>query len=240
MAQATSRQVDNPREPNPDWRQGYGFQFWMARHGYRGDGAYGQFCIVLPEQDLVIATTAATQDMQGILDAVWEHVLPAIDATDRDHEGDAGDEQLADRLAHGVLPPRPAKAEPEDRSVWDGAAFLSTATAATEPWPPVAGPQVASAGLRAVDDGWRLALTDAGGTLHAAVGSDDWAVSDSDGVSVAVSGGWSDPDTFAADVIFLETPHTLRVTCSGPDRTVASHWTTIPLHARSLLELRRP
>ena len=49
--QATRLQVANPREDNPDWRQGYGFQFWLARHGYRGDGAYGQFCVVLPEQD---------------------------------------------------------------------------------------------------------------------------------------------------------------------------------------------
>jgi CubicO group peptidase (beta-lactamase class C family) len=41
VEQATSRQVDTPDMENPDWRQGYGFQFWMARHGYRGDGAFG-------------------------------------------------------------------------------------------------------------------------------------------------------------------------------------------------------
>jgi CubicO group peptidase (beta-lactamase class C family) len=28
VAEATSQQVANPAEPNPDWRQGYGFQFW--------------------------------------------------------------------------------------------------------------------------------------------------------------------------------------------------------------------
>jgi CubicO group peptidase (beta-lactamase class C family) len=60
VAEATSQQVANPAEPNPDWRQGYGFQFWMSRHGYRGDGAFGQFCVILPEQDTVIATTACT------------------------------------------------------------------------------------------------------------------------------------------------------------------------------------
>ncbi|HTA10596.1 MAG TPA: serine hydrolase domain-containing protein, partial [Streptosporangiaceae bacterium] len=49
VEQATSTQIGNPGEPNPDWRQGYGFQFWMSRHGYRGDGAFGQFCVVLPE-----------------------------------------------------------------------------------------------------------------------------------------------------------------------------------------------
>ena len=65
VAEATSRQIDNPNEPNPDWRQGYGFQFWMSRHGYRGDGAFGQFCVVLPEQDAVIAMTAGTDGDAG-------------------------------------------------------------------------------------------------------------------------------------------------------------------------------
>src|SRR4029450_2087767 len=36
VAQATSRQIATPNQDNVDWRQGYGFQFWMARHGYRG------------------------------------------------------------------------------------------------------------------------------------------------------------------------------------------------------------
>ena len=47
----------------------------MSRHGYRGDGAFGQFCVVLPEQDAVIAMTAGTEAMQAVLDAVWEHLL---------------------------------------------------------------------------------------------------------------------------------------------------------------------
>src|SRR5450755_988725 len=39
-----------------DWVQGYGYQIWLCRHqAYRGDGAYGQFIIVLPNQDAVIA-----------------------------------------------------------------------------------------------------------------------------------------------------------------------------------------
>jgi CubicO group peptidase (beta-lactamase class C family) len=49
VAQASSRQIDTANESNADWRQGYGFQFWMSRQGYRGDGAFGQFCVVLPE-----------------------------------------------------------------------------------------------------------------------------------------------------------------------------------------------
>lgn len=76
---ATSRQTSNGSNPQSDWEQGYGYQFWRCRHGaYRGDGANGQFCIVLPEEDTVIAITAETRDMQAILNVVWAKLLPAL------------------------------------------------------------------------------------------------------------------------------------------------------------------
>lgn len=76
---ATSKQVSNGSDPSRDWDQGYGFQFWRCRHGaYRGDGAFGQFCIVLPEQDAVIAITADAKDMQAELNVVWDKLLPAF------------------------------------------------------------------------------------------------------------------------------------------------------------------
>src|SRR4029453_12531729 len=88
--------MEDPNEAKPDWQQGYGFQFWMARAGYRGDGAYGQFCVVLPEQDAVIATTAGTENMQGILDAVWANLLPSMRAAPLEPSPVA--DQLAARL----------------------------------------------------------------------------------------------------------------------------------------------
>jgi CubicO group peptidase (beta-lactamase class C family) len=76
---ATARQQPNGDDPNSDWAQGYGFQFWRCRHGaYRGDGKDGQFCIVLPDQNAVIAITADCRDMQGQLNVVWEKLLPAF------------------------------------------------------------------------------------------------------------------------------------------------------------------
>jgi CubicO group peptidase (beta-lactamase class C family) len=76
---ATSKQVSNDNQENPDWKQGYGFQFWRGRHNtYRGDGAFGQFCLVLPEYDAVLIITSSTSNMQAILDSVWEHLLPAL------------------------------------------------------------------------------------------------------------------------------------------------------------------
>lgn len=83
VAQATVKQVPNdagkPHPETSDWAQGYGFQFWRSRHGaYRGDGKDGQFCLVLPEEDAVIAITANTGDMQQELNVVWDVLLPAL------------------------------------------------------------------------------------------------------------------------------------------------------------------
>ncbi len=79
IEQATAKQVPNGDGPPHDWNQGYGFQFWRCRHNaYRGDGRDGQFCIVLPELDAVIAMTAYTGEMSTQLDLVWEKLLPAI------------------------------------------------------------------------------------------------------------------------------------------------------------------
>ena len=98
VAEATSKQVENGDDEESDWNQGYGYQFWRSRHNaYRGDGAFGQFCLVLPDQDVVLAATAGTDDMQGVLNAVWETLLPAM-ASDRLEEDPDGCARLAERL----------------------------------------------------------------------------------------------------------------------------------------------
>jgi hypothetical protein len=71
-----SPELSQEDRQNSDWLQGYGYKFWRSRHNsYRGDGAYGQFILVLPEQDAVIAITAETSDMQSELNLVWDNLL---------------------------------------------------------------------------------------------------------------------------------------------------------------------
>lgn len=71
----TRAQIDTPG--SGDWALGYGKQFWICtNNAYRADGMYGQFCIVLPEREAVIAIQSQEEDMQGILDAVWTEILP--------------------------------------------------------------------------------------------------------------------------------------------------------------------
>ena len=83
VEQATSKQVPNDGAPHSkmgtDWQQGYGYQFWRCTHdAYRADGAGGQFCVVLPDQDAVVALTAGGANMQAELNAIWARLLPAF------------------------------------------------------------------------------------------------------------------------------------------------------------------
>jgi hypothetical protein len=62
-----------------DWEQGYGYQIWRCRHhAYRADGAFGQYIIVFPELDAVLAIQAETPNMQNELNLVWDYLLPSI------------------------------------------------------------------------------------------------------------------------------------------------------------------
>ena len=72
---------DVNKEPEGDFAAGYGYFWWLNKAGgYRFNGRYGQFCIVLPEYDAVITTTGLEQhNEQGILDCVWDHILPLLD-----------------------------------------------------------------------------------------------------------------------------------------------------------------
>lgn len=80
---ATAKHIENgtPVEGQPcDWAMGYGYQFWRCEPEgvYRGDGAYGQYCIVMPAEDVVIAVNSGSADMQGILTAIWRTLQPTI------------------------------------------------------------------------------------------------------------------------------------------------------------------
>jgi CubicO group peptidase (beta-lactamase class C family) len=99
VKEATSYQTSNGSNPLSDWEQGYGYQFWRCRHNlYRGDGAFGQYCIVMPEQDAVMAITSGTNDMQAIMTLVWDHLLPAMQAQPM-KENETAYDRLQDKLA---------------------------------------------------------------------------------------------------------------------------------------------
>lgn len=68
----------NP-QPVDDWQQGYGYQFWRTQHnGFRSDGLYGQFGIVLPDQQTVVAITEESFNTQKTLNFVWDILIPGL------------------------------------------------------------------------------------------------------------------------------------------------------------------
>ena len=86
--QSNSSKPNRPKEED-DWAQGYGYQFWLCRPGgYRADGAFGQFCMVMPQLDTVIAITSESFSMQNSMNLVWEHLLPAMGKSKTALKGD--------------------------------------------------------------------------------------------------------------------------------------------------------
>lgn len=92
------------KRDSSDWEQGYGYQMWRCRNNaFRGDGAFGQYAIVLPEQDAIIAITSETPDMQGELNLIWKILLPAMQAGKLQANA-AADDVLKKKLAALSLP----------------------------------------------------------------------------------------------------------------------------------------
>ena len=67
------------KKDSSDLMQGYCYQMWRCRHNcYRADGAFGQFIIIMPDQDAIVVFTAESPDMWGELDMVWKYLYPGI------------------------------------------------------------------------------------------------------------------------------------------------------------------
>ena len=114
VALTTSRQTANGSNPQSDWNQGYGFQFWRCRHNaFRGDGAFGQYCVVMPDQDVVVAITSGVKDMPAVLNVIWDKILPALQPQELPADS-ASAQQLKDKLTH--LEVRPAQGSAKSSS----------------------------------------------------------------------------------------------------------------------------
>ena len=198
----------------------------MSRHGYRGDGAYGQFCVVLPEHDVVLALTGQSLDMQKVLDLAWEHLLPAFGGADTvDVGGAAADAALQQRLSAPSLPPVPnSDAIPPLTSGSFGAAHGNDH------------PTLSRITLEADELGWALTLHDADDRIEIVPGLGTWNVID----VMAVSAGWISSGSLAVDVIFIETPHRLQLVLNVASSTFTAKWATHPLDQRPLREIRMP
>ena len=66
---------------NSTFMLGYGYQMWMCPEGaYRADGARGQYIIIYPDADAVIAVTANSNDLQAEQNLIYKYLFPALKA----------------------------------------------------------------------------------------------------------------------------------------------------------------
>ncbi|MCU1507732.1 MAG: penicillin-binding protein beta-lactamase class [Microbacteriaceae bacterium] len=206
---ATSLQVPTDAwNGTVDWRQGYGFQFWRCQNGaFRGDGAHGQFCVVIPEHNTVVVITSAVPDMQAVLDAIWAQLLPAL-STSGPLPAAPADElsELQSRLSALAvrLPAYAGMSQNAARYIDRDYRFAENDGG------------LVSARLEQREDATAITITDADGEHRIIARSDAWlpqpdGVVDNSPSANAAAAGWVDDSTFAATVLFYETPfaHTL-------------------------------
>lgn len=208
-AEATKLQVQNGPSDDVDWAQGYGYQFWRGRHdSYRGDGAFGQYCVVLPAQDVVVVTTSGVGEMHEQLALVWEHLLPGLSDGPLPAD-DEGRRLLTDRLGGmRIDPPHGAPTSPTGSR-------LSGRTITFEP--NVLG--VRNAVLETADSHDRLTVDHEEETVIVSVGHAEPVLTRTSlrrgsPEDVLVSGTWTSQDTYVLTVRFVEAPFVLTATAT--------------------------
>jgi CubicO group peptidase (beta-lactamase class C family) len=202
---ATAFHIANGDGGASDWAQGYGYQFWRCQHGaYRGDGAFGQYCVVMPEQDAVLAVLSGLGDMQQPLNLVWDILLPAM-GTDALPDDPAAQETLSRKLSGlSMSPVAGATASPMVSNVSGRTYHLSANELGFE-----------TVALEMTDSGCTMTVQKAGSTQRINGGYGAWAQGETmlfnepwrpQPRRTAASGAWTADDTFTMLVRLYETP----------------------------------
>ena len=224
VEEATSFKIQQPGtdleklKKESDWHQGYCYQFWRCRHNaFRGDGAFGQYTIVIPDQDAVIAITSESPSMQGEMNLIWEHLWPAIEAQTLPANKKTAAELNQKLGALTLSPPKGQLSSPtagriSNRPFAVGENALDVQSALFEFGKSdcvftVRGPR-GSHRITCGLEQWIQGETTMPGTPpKLTVGPTNG------GSKIAASGTWRDDQTFEMIWRFIETPHHDTVTC---------------------------
>jgi len=209
VAQATSMQTSTGSAPASDWDQGYGYQFWRSRHNsFRADGAFGQFCMVIPELDAVVAITSGVRNMQQVMNLVWDKLLPVM-KPGRLPENPAARRQLEARLAALKV------------KFPNGSATSSISASVTGKWFEFS---ENDRGIKAVSFNFDstspiITVRTTAGETRMTIQGNTWSTGRSlftNGLDhflsvpanplVATSGAWTSPDTYTVKIVLYETP----------------------------------
>lgn len=218
IKEATTAHIIQPGKeedrPKSDWLQGYGYQFWRCRHNcYRGDGAYGQYCVVMPDQKMVIAITSETSDMQSILNHTWEHLL------NPSHEK-SGQKELSQKLASLSLPVPKGNPDSPALSGLDGSLFSMAPNML----------DIRQMDFKVSKNGGKLLISDKNGRHTIDFGINEWrkgettmaiewlkliptAIPGNPPLRTRASAFWKDPQRLEITCRFIDTAHYMRLTC---------------------------
>jgi CubicO group peptidase (beta-lactamase class C family) len=208
------------KKDSSDWLQGYCYQMWRCRHnGVRADGAFGQFIIMLPDEDAVIAIQAETPDMQEEINLVWQYLLPAMHPGTLPADPNA-DEQLKKQLTALALAPPALTASPMTDP-------LNGKTFNLEPNPN----KMQAISFALSGDDIRLTIKGDTATYHLGFGKGHWvtgittrpgpnlltgAVHHDVGLAAFPTAGsyqWVDDHTLKLVLRYIESPHTETMIC---------------------------
>jgi CubicO group peptidase (beta-lactamase class C family) len=225
VEEATSFKIQQPAadlesaKQKSDWHQGYCYQFWRCRNNaFRGDGAFGQYTIVLPDQDAVIAITSESPNMQGQMDLIWEHLFPALGRSPLTPDGSASRELEEKISSLTLLPPANRSASTPGAAVSGRRFVLERNDLGAESFSFAFRRDAAVFTLRTTGGfehvircgmgKWLEGETRMPGTPTTLTGAIPGQNS-----KVTAAGVWRDADTFEMTWRYFETPHHDKVTC---------------------------
>jgi CubicO group peptidase (beta-lactamase class C family) len=201
--ESTALQIDTtPTQVNTDWVAGYAYQYWRnSVGGFRADGAFGNFAIVLPELDAVVVLTSSLPDAQPALDLVWEHLLPALgEQALPANPADAATLKMTLRRLE-IWTPQGAPASPAAARV-DGIRFVFDSAELSD----------------LTLSGNMITTTRNGLTQSLPFGEGDWETSPAG--PIAAAGAWTAPDTLLIRSCLFTGPWTETLTLTFGENTI--------------------
>lgn len=230
VEEATTFKIDqNPdarqsQKDSSDWLQGYCYQFWRCRNNaFRADGAYGQYIIVMPEKDVVIAITSESPDMQDEMNLIWKHIYPSLEEKALPENNEAA-ERLKQQLAGLKLMPPDAGTSPLVSNINSKKYSLQ---------PNVR--QFESIAFNLNDSLYTITLVVNGKEYNHLFGANTWKPDQTERPSPSLTGpvlitnnfkvagaySWKDDKTLELKLRYIESPHHEIITCKFDKNNIA-------------------
>lgn len=178
----TRDRADPDAEPG-DWGRGYGYQVWCNRLGYRLDGAYGQFGIVIPERGIAIAYQGASTEAHRTLDALL---------------------RLVDTISDAPVDAEGAELDDDRLDSWSSRALLTS----TDPVQDAEGWTLSDVD----DDRWLLSIPDTGSVEVGADGWNRTVLGSGDASLVVAVRGERQGDAVLVHLVVPTSPHRVIIT----------------------------